>query len=92
MDALFDPDVAAVLSLLEGGPRDAASLSAELGVGPGDISGRLSYLVERGYVSRSPGEPPVYAADAEKLARAMEDDENYQSAVDGLAKLDSYLN
>lgn len=92
MERLFDPDVLPLISELEGGPADAAELSRRTGVPQGEVGARLSYLVSRGFVRESGGDPPVYEADAGRLAGAMEREGNYQTAVDGLTKLDGFLN
>ena len=95
--SLFDPDVSVLLAELEDGPLPLADLATRSGVAPGEVDSRLSRLVELGYVSRradpaAGGGGAVYEADAEKLASVMESDENYQSAVDGMTKLDGFLN
>ena len=95
IERLFDPDVSVLLAELEGGPRLLAELAAKSGTTPAEVESRLSYLAEHGYVARraDPGTGEVsYEADAPRLASAMESDENYQSAVDGLTKLDGFLN
>lgn len=95
--SLFDPDVSVLLAELEAGPLALSELAARSGAPPGDVESRLSRLVGLGYVARR--EDPaagsggaVYEADAARLAAVMERDENYESAVDGLAKLDGFLN
>ena len=95
--SLFDPDVSVLLAELEAGPLALSELAARSGAPPGDVESRLSRLVGLGYVARR--EDPaagsggaVYEADAARLAAVMERDENYKSAVDGLAKLDGFLN
>lgn len=94
--SLFDPDVSGLIAELEGGPLPLSDLASRSGVAPGEVDSRLSRLVELGYVSRradpAAGGGAVYEADASKLAAVMESDENYQTAVDGMAKLDSFLN
>ncbi len=89
IECIFDPDVSSILAELEDGAKDAAYLSDKLGIDPGEIRDRLSYLLECGYVAESGS---VYSADAEKLAKVMEHDENFQSAIDGMTKLDGFLN
>lgn len=92
---LFDPDVSELLAELEGGPLLLADLAEKAGIAPGEVDLRLSYLAERGYVARRTDQSTgavSYEADASRLAAVMEHDENYQTAVDGLAKLDSFLN
>lgn len=89
---LFDPTVSSILSELEDGSKDAAYLSQTLGMQPEKIRDVLSYLIEHKFIAESTDNPPVYTADGQRLAKVMENDENYQSAVDGLAKLDGFLN
>lgn len=96
--SLFDPDVSVLLAELEAGPLALSELAARSGVSPGAVESRLSRLVGLGYVARRDdpagggGGGAVYEADAARLAAVMESDENYESAVDGLAKLDGFLN
>ena len=98
IESLFDPDVSGLVAELEGGPLALSDLAARSGVAPEEVDSRLSRLVELGYVSRradpsdGSGGGAVYEADAAKLAAVMESDENYQSAVDGMTKLDGFLN
>lgn len=34
----------------------------------------------------------IFSADADKLAQIIEKDENFNATIDGLTKMDSYLN
>ena len=88
-DVLFDPDVSVILAELEGGPQESAVLSSTLGISEQQIRDRLSYLIETKFVLVSGS---VYSVDTEKLAKFMENDENYKGVVDGLTELDSFLN
>ena len=88
--------MSALLAELESGPLPLADLADRAGVSQDEADSRLSRLVGLGYVARrddpSAGGGAVYEADAERLAAVMESDENYESAVDGLTKLDGFLN
>ncbi len=86
---LFNPDISVIMAELESGPKESTVLSSTLGISESEIKNRLSYLVELGFVSVSGTE---YGVDSEKLAKFMENDENYAGVVDGLTELDSYLN
>lgn len=88
---LFDQNVSVILSELEGGGKESAILASKLGISEDEIKTRLSYLIEAGFVVVL-GSPLVYSVDSEKLAKFMENDENYKNVTDGLAELDSYLN
>ncbi len=88
-DALFDPDVSVILAELEGGPQESAVLSSTLGISEQQIRDRLSYLIETKFVLVSGS---AFSVDSERLAKFMENDENYKGVVDGLTELDSFLN
>lgn len=92
IERLFDPDMAPVLAELEGGTVSAPDLTEKTGLSAEDLEEKLDYLIMCGFIIRHAGPPTAYSADAEKLGHIMEDDENYQSAMDGLTKLDGFLN
>ena len=92
IEYLFDPTVSSILAELESGSKDSDYLSKTLDITNDEINNQLSYLIENGFVSATTDNPTVYSVDAQKLAEVMEHDENYQSAVDGLTKLDGFLN
>lgn len=89
IEHIFDPNVSAILAELESGGRELSYLAEKVGVPDDEIKNRLAYLVDCGLVKT---ESTVYSVDTEKLAKIMESDDNYENVVDGLAKLDSYLN
>lgn len=89
VEQLFDPDVSVILAELEHGAKDSAYLVEKTGITEAQIGERLSYLTETGFVHVSDGS---YSVDSEKIAKIMENDENYSGVVDGLTELDSYLN
>ncbi len=58
-----------------------------------EIRERLSYLLEHGFVNEKKNDNKIIVtADAEKLAKLVEEDKNFEDVEDGLAKMDSYLN
>lgn len=89
VECIFNPDVSVVLAELEGGGKELSHLAEKTGVSEDEIKNRLAYLAECGLVKI---ESSIYSVDTEKLAKVMEGDENYENVMDGLAKLDSYLN
>jgi hypothetical protein len=90
-ESLFNPDVSAIMAELEDGAKESIYLEEKLGVTQGEIRTRLAYLIETGFVLVSKS-PIAYSVDHDKLAKFMENDENYRGVVDGLTELDSYLN
>lgn len=91
IEQLFDPDISVILVELENGSKESSFLVNKLGISHEDIKSRLSYLIEAGFVEES-GSPLSYTVNAEKIAKIMENEENYKGVVDGLTELDSYLN
>jgi len=89
VECIFNPDVSVVLAELENGGKESPYLAGKIGVPEDEIKNRLACLVECGLVKI---ESSVYSVDTEKLAKIMEGDENYENVMDGLTKLDSYLN
>lgn len=88
-ESLFDQNVSVIMAELESGSKESAVLSSSLGISESEIKNRLAYLIETGFVTIS---GTTYGVDSEKLAKFMENDENYKGVVDGLTELDSYLN
>ncbi len=90
---LFEPRVSSILAELESGSKDSTYLSDTLGISEDEIRNQLSYLIEHDFVIESKeNSNSVFSVNGDKLAEIMEHDENYESAVDGLTKLDSFLN
>lgn len=89
IERIFNPDVSVVLAELENGGKESTYLAEKLGVSEAEIKNRLEYLIDCGLVKI---ESTIYSVDTEKLASIMESDENYENVMDGLTKLDSYLN
>src|SRR3989338_4113931 len=89
IERIFDPNVSVVLAELENGGKESAYLAEKIGVSEDEIKNRLAYLIDCSLVKI---ESLVYSVDTEKLAKIMEGDENYENVMDGLTKLDSYLN
>ena len=89
VECIFNPDISVVLAELENGGKESQYLAEKVGVSEDEIKNRLAYLIDCSLVKV---ESLVYSVDTEKLAKIMEGDENYENVMDGLTKLDSYLN
>ncbi len=89
VEHIFNPEVSVILAELENGGKESSYLAEKIGVSEDEIKNRLVYLIECGLVQI---DSLVYSVDTEKLAKIMEGDENYENVMDGLTKLDSYLN
>jgi len=69
------------------------TLLKKSGISEDEIRNQLSYLIEHNFLTETmENGKTVFSANAEKLAKIMENEENFDGAMDGLAKMDSYLN
>ena len=90
---MFDPDTAEIIAELENGGKKLLDLMSTLKKTEEEIREKLAYLIEHDFVKEEKIESDtVFTADAEKLAKIVEENQNFSNVDDGLAKMDSYLN
>ena len=90
---MFNPDTSEILAELEDGGKELSYLMDKLKISENEIHERLSYLLEHSFVNEKKNDNKIIVtADAEKLAKLVEEDKNFEDVEDGLAKMDSYLN
>lgn len=90
---MFDSDTSEILVELENGGKELQYLTEQLKISEDEIYERLSYLIEHDFVKEEKiNNKIIFTADAEKLAKLVEQDKNFDDVVNGLAKMDSYLN
>ena len=90
---MFDPDTSEILIELENCGKELQYLTEKLKILEDEIYERLSYLIEHDFVKEEKiNNKIIFTADAEKLAKIVEQDKNFDDVVNGLAKMDSYLN
>lgn len=90
---MFDPTTSEILAELENEGKESTYLAQILKISEEEVRECLSYLLEHKFVlEKKENEKIIYSADANKLAEVMEKEGNFDSAMDGLAKMDSYLN
>ena len=93
LESLFEPDNAEILLELKNGPKPLSVLTKKIANSEADLDEKLSYLIEKGFVKKEENNDDIfYSLDAEKLAKVLENDDNFKNINDGLAKLDSFLN
>ena len=93
IETLIDPDILVILSELEDGDKESSYLTEKLQLTDSQIKERLLYVIQHGFVKITQnGNKTVFTADKEKLNKIMESDENFSGVVDGLTKMDSFLN
>jgi len=92
-DCLFDMDNSVVLGELEDGERPLSELSSISDMSEEQILSNLSCLIEAGILHKtSKGNSTYLSADHKKLSELVESDGNFDAAIDGLTKMDGYLN
>ena len=93
LESLFEPDNAEILLELKSGPKPLSILTEKITISEVELDEKLLYLMENGFVKKEESDDGIfYSLDAEKLAKALENDDNFKNIDDGLAKLDSFLN
>ena len=93
IDILFDPITSEIVAQLEDGEKELSYLAQKSQVSEEEIRERLSYLSENDFVNKRTEQDVIYySANAEKLAKIVENNNNLDDAIDGLTKIDSYLN
>jgi len=90
---MFDPTTSEILAELENEGKESTHLAQILKISEEEIRECLSYLLEHKFVlEKKENEKIIYSADANKLAEVMESEGNFDSTVDELTKMNSYLN
>ena len=93
IECLFDPEISAILAELEVDSKTSSYLADKSGISEEEIKNKLAYLLKYDFVKETnENGKTVYVADAEKLGKVMENNSNFDAAVDGLTTIDSYLN
>jgi len=93
IDCMFDPVTSSILADLEDGEKECSYLAQQASVSESDVLERLSYLIEYGFVSKnSDNGKCLLVANPDKLGSIIEHGDNFDAAVNGLEKMDSYLN
>ncbi|NQV39172.1 MAG: hypothetical protein HQ505_01295 [Nitrosopumilus sp.] len=93
VECMFDPTTSSILAELEDGEKECSFLAEQSSVPESEVLERLSYLIEHGFISKhSDNGKYVLTANSEKLASIMENNDNFDAAINGLEKMDSYLN
>ena len=93
IECMFDQVTSDILLELKDGEKDLEFLMEKLELSENEIEEKLSYLLEHKFVIKQIKEnKKIYSVNGDKLTKVMEDDKNFQSVVDGLTEMDSYLN
>lgn len=93
LESIFDPETSEILAELENGGKELQYLTNKLKISEDEIHEKLSYLIEHNFVKKEKTNSKIiFTADVAKLAEQVEQDNNFDNVIDGLAKMDSYLN
>ncbi len=93
VDCMFDPITSSILAELEDGEKECLFLAQKASISENDVLDRLSYLIEHGFIfKKSDGEQFLLSANSEKLNSVVENSDNFDATINGLEKMDSYLN
>ena len=93
IDCMFDPITSLIIAELEDGEKTSEFLASKSELSKSEVHERLSYLISSGFVNeRQKEEQLIYSANKEKLNKVVEDNENFGAAIEGLEKMDSFLN
>ena len=93
MDCMFDPITSSILAELENGKKECLSLAENASISESEVLERFSYLIEHDLITKSiTGGKCFLIANLEKLSEIVENGDHFDSAINSLEKMDSYLN
>jgi len=93
VECMFDPITSSIIAELEDGEKNSLYLAEKSSISEDDVHERLSYLVAHGFIIENQiDEQSIFSADVDKLAKVVEHNENFGAAIEGLEKMDSFLN
>ena len=93
IDCMFDPITSEILAELEDGKKECSTLSLKFSMSDLDVLKRLDYLIECSFLFKTTKNKKCFlSANIEKLGSLLEDSDAFDGAINGLEKMDSYLN
>ena len=93
IDAMFDPITSEILAELEDGKKECSVLSQQFSMSESELLKRLDYLIESKFLIKTvENDQCSISANTEKLGSLLEDSDAFDGAINGLEKMDSYLN
>lgn len=93
IECMFDPVTSSILAELENGEKDCSFLAEKSSISESEVSERLCYLLDHGFVFKNHNDGKfVFSANVEKLTQIVENSDTFDATIEGLEKIDSYLN
>lgn len=93
IDCMFDPITSSILAELEDGEKECSFLAEKSSISESEVFERLSYLLDHGFIFKNSHDgKPIFSANTEKLTQIVENSDTFNATIEGLEKMDSYLN
>ena len=93
VDCMFDPITSLILAELEDGEKECLFLAQQASISENDVLDRLSYLIKHEFIfNNNDGGKCFLSANSEKFNSIVENSDNFDATINGLEKMDSYLN
>lgn len=93
IDSMFDPITSQIIGELEDHEKELSYLAQITNIQENEVIERLSYLIKYGFiVKKIENNKTYFSANGQKLSAIVENSESFDGAIDGLTKIDSYLN
>ena len=93
IDCMFDPITSEILAELEDGEKECSILAQQFSMSESELLERLDYLIECEFLTKTiENDQCSISANTEKLGSLLENSDAFDGAINGLEKMDSYLN
>jgi hypothetical protein len=93
IDCMFDPVTSSILAELEDGEKECSFLAEKSSISESEVFERLSYLLDHGFIFKNSNDgKSIFSANTEKLTQIVENNDTFNATIEGLEKMDSYLN
>lgn len=93
VDCMFDPITSSILAELEDGEKECSFLAKKSSISESEVFERLSYLLDHGFIFKNSNNGKfIFSANTEKLTQIVENSDTFNATIEGLEKMDSYLN
>lgn len=89
---MFDPITSELLAELEDGAKDSDYLTKKYNITDKTIQEKFFYLIKHGFVFEKEEQGKSFFIANEKRLSTMIENDQFDGAIDGLTKMDSYLN
>ncbi|MGI0058076.1 MAG: hypothetical protein ACREAK_11980 [Nitrosarchaeum sp.] len=93
VDCMFDPVTSSILAELEDGEKECSFLAKKSSISESEVFERLSYLLDHGFIFKNYNNgKSIFTANTKKLTQIVENSDTFNATIEGLEKIDSYLN